>query len=175
MATRVASGGDVGMSHSIGPERGKNQPLPMSGYRVTLLATLAACAADPIDDEALGLDSAEIIGGSVTSEYPAVPLLTVGWPGEGGNCSGTLVSPRVILTAAHCLDNGGPATSVKAYFGSTVTGGDSSFVEEIEGEDWIFVDDWSLSAGDFGLILLAHDASVEPMAYNTTALSSAHQ
>src|SRR5262245_4643268 len=52
------------------------------------------CAQDSI-----GVRTSAIVGGGPTSEYPAVLLLQ---RPDGAFCTGTLVAPDVVLTAAHC-------------------------------------------------------------------------
>jgi hypothetical protein len=80
--------------------------------RSTLLAlALAGCAPAPTPGE-----SAEpILGGAPDSADPAVGLV---WMASTNNwCTGTLVAPTVVLTAAHCLTS--PIEGV--YFGQGVS------------------------------------------------------
>lgn len=53
---------------------------------------------------AAGAQDAELIGGTVADpkDWPASPWV--------GNCSSTLVGERVLITAAHCVSNGGSKT-----------------------------------------------------------------
>ena len=83
-----------------------------AGWRRLLLGIVlylqadAAWAADPqawrpLSDAAP--DSARIYNGVVTSAHPAVAKLLIGFPEGTGLCSGTLIAPSIVLTAAHCV------------------------------------------------------------------------
>lgn len=113
-----------------------------------------------------------IVGGETTTNYPAVAQISATiTSGESFACSSTLISPRVLLTAAHCIDlDEGTVESITAYFGSTVRGSDAAFIERIPASDWIFFSPWNLSGNDIALVLLEHDSVVEPMPYNAQTL-----
>jgi hypothetical protein len=73
------------------------------------------------DSEATNTSEDDLIGGSVTSAYPAVGILQLpDRPGWVDNCTGTLVSSNVVLTAAHCVKyhSGGEGGWFFAYDGS---------------------------------------------------------
>jgi len=84
---------------------------------VLYLQLSSAWAADPdawrpLADSAP--DSAGIYNGVVTTAHPAVAKLLIGYPGGTGLCSGTLIAPAIVLTAAHCLTDN--TTRVNAVF-----------------------------------------------------------
>jgi hypothetical protein len=61
------------------------------------------CAADPWVEET-GSSTKEIIGGAVDTAHPAVvAVLTDMADGSAGICTGTVIAPDVVLTAAHCV------------------------------------------------------------------------
>lgn len=77
-----------------------------------LAAALAACAAPPALDER----PAEVVGAELATGDPGVVALVT----SSGRvfCTGTLVAPTTILTAAHCIAEAGGDPAVAAFFGN---------------------------------------------------------
>ncbi|MDQ3037973.1 MAG: trypsin-like serine protease [Myxococcota bacterium] len=89
----------------------------MSLAVATIALALAACA--PSSPE-LGVREAGIVDGTRDSGHPEVMLL---YNRAGGLCTATLISPRVVLTARHCVTSGSGVvaspSSVSLYVGSS--------------------------------------------------------
>ena len=94
---------------------------------VFCLVLLASCGSDGDDDntgkcsalELTDTPTAKIVNGTACSELtksPVVVLLINTPDGRTGLCSGTMLSPNKVLTAAHCLEG---TASVDILFGTT--------------------------------------------------------
>jgi MYXO-CTERM domain-containing protein len=88
---------------------------------VLLAPALGRCGAPPEEGRRYATTSRLIINGTAdTSQaHTAVVALTYG-PGSGAFCSGTLIAPNVVLTAAHCLENV-QQQWVQVFFGDDVS------------------------------------------------------
>lgn len=103
-----------------GDLRGRALSLVLACFAVAAMALPAAAAAEPVAQ-------ASIVGGRAgsISEFPFLSFIEAREGEHGFACTGSVVAPRVILTAAHCaddLDHGG-LTPAKDYALATgVTG-----------------------------------------------------
>lgn len=85
----------------------------------TALALVLPCACDADRAEPASVTRRPLIGGALATDDPAVVALQ--FPSsDQAFCTGTLISPSVILTAAHCVDMAGTDPNVTAFFGDDV-------------------------------------------------------
>src|SRR5690242_12289508 len=80
----------------------------------TLTLLLAGCTAG----NGVGLVQEDIVGGTDDAGDPAVVALYMTVPGQPGGslCTAEVVSPHVLLTAAHCTGGENPATAANAHW-----------------------------------------------------------
>src|SRR5262245_25242936 len=73
-------------------------------------ANLAGCGTPPD----IGRTSSNIIGGAKATAYPEAVIVSLN--GTGKFCSGTLIAPRVVLTAGHCITEANKEWEVTAPY-----------------------------------------------------------
>lgn len=125
--------------------------------------SLGGCAVEPPRAERASRTAQPIVDGQVDSGHPGVVALTTnGQP----FCSGTLVTPTVVVTASHCIYPGigvDPPTAIEVFFGTDVAQG-GELVAVTEGQ---YNPAWHLqnpnADEDVAVLRLASAAPVAPI------------
>jgi MYXO-CTERM domain-containing protein len=126
-------------------------------------ALLAGCVLDDGGEPAAELANGgqAIVNGAASTAHPAVVALTV--RGGGAFCTGTLVSRRVVVTAAHCLPPHVPVSidQIEIFFGDRIDepGVRVGVVEAVAHAGW----KPELVPHDIGVLALSADAPVAPV------------
>ena len=133
-------------------------------FALCLLPLTLACG--DMEPASIQTENSRIVGGSTYSGLPAVGSLTY----DGRNhCTGTLIGPRKVLTAGHCV-KGFQALRMRFVIGPNIN--NPQAVVRVQ----------SLAAhpnynsynttNDIGVVMLTSDAPVKPMGVLTSAMSS---
>ncbi|APR75710.1 Flagelliform silk protein [Minicystis rosea] len=123
---------------------------------IALVAALGACNNPKADarltgSEAVESTAQEIINGTPASAYPEAVTIDIQQGGQTVmGCSGSVIAPKVVLTAAHCVADG-DGWNIKAPYanGQTAHGSSSATFDWTQTNDQVSPDE-----NDIGLVFL---------------------
>jgi hypothetical protein len=141
-----------------------------------ILGGALGCSSTP-DAPAIGQSQQALIGGQADPADTAVPLLVASLAAGGqAYCSAVVISPHVLATAAHCVDQAqsGPVRSFDAFFGEDLAadaggGGTTVHVTQVS-FDPAFDEQQPAAGHDVGIAVLASTAPVAPVPLGRTPL-----
>lgn len=133
--------------------------------RSTLLsiASVALVACDTptsIPVEPLDARSAQITNGTLDgNRHPAVVLIIFDVGGQPAwRCSGTLISPKVVLTAGHCPGEPGEVSGARVFTESDVENGNNNY--PFKGPNTIEATEWRSHPQYTNALFFVHDVGV---------------
>jgi len=145
-----------------------------------LIPTLAACCGGLLgcDRAVTSLPTSDrpsfITYGSLDGNtHPAVVLIIMDVAGEPAfRCSGTLIAPKVVLTAGHCAGEPGEFSGMRVFTESDVENGTNNYPfagpNTIEAKDWhshpLFTEA-QFFRHDVGVVLLSREVKLSASAY----------
>jgi hypothetical protein len=141
--------------------------------RLLVISCLLAAAAAGCEEGERGYVAVQtgrgIVNGQIEEGFPSTVALGTEMGGPSAMCSGNLVTPRVIISAAHCGD-GIPITLIQsmgvAFFGTDVTAAEAAigFDNLVIHPDYVPLDSAAGELGQFDLsvFVLQEDAPAEP-------------
>lgn len=135
-----------------------------------LIAMLGVNCA-PADSPSLESQTNAIVGGTATRGDPAVVQLAIDRAGTfEGYCTGTLIAPQTVLTAAHCINRYGEQAPYVVLFGFDVQAPQRSVAVASQ----VGHPSYDHETNDFGLLRLTNPVlDVAPLALNPTPLGAA--
>jgi secreted trypsin-like serine protease len=146
----------------------------MKSKHIALVLGAIAVTACTAQSESTGTSSSSIIGGAHDSGDPAVVLVNAdSGDGSGWWCTGTVIAKRVVLTAAHCVEDATSATRFQILFGSDPIEGQPTAAVDVVAfhHDPQYMATNNIAAGhDAAVLILANDAPATPLAINTSPL-----
>ncbi|MFH1468870.1 MAG: trypsin-like serine protease [Pseudomonadota bacterium] len=123
--------------------------------------------------------TAPVIGGQEEPGFPSVVALgAVVGDDTYSMCSGNLITPRIVLTAAHCGE-GIPESVIvsigRAFFGPSIEAYEHAigFEAYLAHPDYVELTGWQLPENDVGLAILAEDAPVAATFAHRTEITEA--
>ncbi len=131
-----------------------------------------AVLAGPLDDTGVEPAPPPIVNGQTETDYPSAVALGAF---NFSACTGSLITPRIVLSAAHCGGDYSPESIVaigQAYFGDTpatadITVGFESWTAHPDyvplGETW----PQTPSENDVGIVVLDADVDIDPVWFRT--------
>ncbi|WP_437580813.1 S1 family peptidase [Sorangium sp. So ce887] len=138
-------------------------------------AILSACTGEVDDLPLTETDAtpAGIIGGTIDEGDPAVAMLQITHGDSSTICTASVIAPKVLLTAAHCVQpDMVEGATVRAFFGTDSRSEEETWVNVAETHFHPEYDHEATHAGhDIAVAILEEPVAIQPLPYNRAPMT----